>query len=131
MTLCCGPRTWRRRSSKFHFGEDEGDWAGIRLTNDKAQSLPEHVRAFREFPRPNNITDLRSYFALVNQVAHYYAVSPHLEPFRELMKKKSTWYWDNALERLFEESREQIAKSVMEGITRYDKLRWTAVITDF
>ena len=40
-------------------------------------------------------------------MAHYYAVSPHLE-----------------------ESREHIANSVMEGINRYDKSRWTAVVTD-
>ena len=57
------------------------DWAGVRLTKDKAQPLPEHVMAIREFPRPNNITDLRSYYALLNQVANYYALSPHLEPF--------------------------------------------------
>ena len=94
------------------------DLAGIRLTNEKAQPLP----AIREFPRPNNITDSRSYFALVNQVAHYYAVSPCLELFREVMKKKSTWYWDNALEKLFEDSREHIAKSVKE-ITMYNKSR--------
>ena len=41
----------------------------------------------------------------MNQVAHYYAVRPHLEPFRELMKKNTTWYWDEAMEKLFEESR--------------------------
>ena len=54
---------------------------------------------------------------MVNQVANYYAVIPHLEPFRELMKKNTNWYWDKALEKLFDESREHIAKSVMEGFT--------------
>ena len=59
------------------------DWEGSRLTKDKAQPLREHEKVIREFPRPSNITDLQSYYALVNQVAHYYAVCPHLEPFRE------------------------------------------------
>ena len=43
----------------------------------------------------------------------------------------TTWYWDEALEKLFEESREHIGNSVLEGITRYDKSRWTAVVTDW
>ena len=47
------------------------------------------------------------------------------------MKKNTTCYWDEVLEKLFEESREHIANSVMKGITRYDKERWTAVITDW
>ena len=36
-------------SDKFSFGEDTIDWAGIRLTMDKTQPLPEHVK---EFPTP-------------------------------------------------------------------------------
>ena len=76
-------------SDKFCFGEDVVDWAGIRLTEDKVQPLPEHVRAIRDFPTPTNITDMRSYWALVNQVSPYYSVQPQLQPFRELMKKSS------------------------------------------
>ena len=35
-------------SDKFSFGEDVVDWAGIRLTKDKVEPLPDHVRAIRE-----------------------------------------------------------------------------------
>ena len=62
---------------QFHLGEDTVDWAGLRLSRDKPQPLPEHVK----FPRPTNITDFRKYYALVNQVSHLCAVNPHLEPF--------------------------------------------------
>jgi hypothetical protein len=41
-------------SDKFSFGEDTVDWAGIRITEDKAQPLLEHVKAIREFPAPIN-----------------------------------------------------------------------------
>ena len=71
------------------------------------------MKAIREFPRPTNNTDLRSYYSLVNQVSHFHAVSPNLELFQELIKKSVTWYWDDALEKFFEESREHIAKSAM------------------
>ena len=118
-------------SDKFYFGEDTVDWAGIRLTKDKAQPLPEHIKAIKEFPTPVNITDMRSYWALVNQVAPHYCIRPYLEPFRELLKKNTPWYWDGVLQGLFEESREHISKLVLEGITRFDKTRWTAVCSDW
>ena len=74
---------------KFSFGKDEVDWDGIRITKNGVSSLPEHVEAIRNFPVPENITDMRSYWALVNQVSNFYATQPHLAPFRELMKKNT------------------------------------------
>lgn len=65
---------------KFVFGEDTVDWAGVRLTEDKCQPLPEHVDAIRTFPVPLNVTNMRSYYTSVNQVAHYYAVSMTMQP---------------------------------------------------
>ena len=47
-------------SDKFSFGEDTVDWAGIRIGNDKVKPLPDHIRAIKEFPTPNNLTDMRS-----------------------------------------------------------------------
>jgi hypothetical protein len=64
-------------SDKFSFGEDTVDWAGIRLTKDKAQRLPENVKAIKEFPTPINLTAMRIYWALVNQVSPY-GVGPAL-----------------------------------------------------
>ena len=72
---------------KFAFGKDEVDWAGIRITEKGVSPLPEHVEAIRNFTVPGNITDMRSYWALVSQVSNFYATQPHLAPFRELMKK--------------------------------------------
>ena len=116
---------------KFNFAEDEVDWAGIRVTNDKCKPLDAHVDAIRNFPVPINITDMRSFMALVNQVSPYYAVQPHLQPFRELLKKGSIWYWDNNLSKLFDETKAHIADSIVDGITRFDLGRWTAVMTDW
>ena len=116
---------------KFNFAEDEVDWAGIRVTNDKCKPLDAHVDAIRNFPVPINITDMRSFMALVNQVSPYYAVQPHLQPFRELLKKGSIWYWDNNLSKLFEETKAHIANSIVDGITRFDLGRWTAIMTDW
>ena len=104
---------------KFSFGCDEVNWAGFRLTKDKVLPLEEHVEAIRNFPTPVNVTDMRSYWALVNQVSHYYAASPKLAPFRELLKKNVKWYWDDVLQDIFEESRAVIAEEIIKGITNH------------
>ena len=71
---------------KFRFSKDTVDGAGIRLRENKVQPIPEHVKAIREFPKPMNITDMRTYWALVKQV---YSVQPQLAPFRDLLKKNT------------------------------------------
>ena len=80
------------------------------------EPLPEHVKALQHFPVPKTLTDMRSYFALVNQVSPYYATQPELQPFRDLLKKNSVFYWDEVLGRLFKESKNKIADKVLKGI---------------
>ena len=50
----------------FVFGAKEVDGAGIRLTESKVQPLAEHVEAITNFPKPMNITDMMSFWALVS-----------------------------------------------------------------
>ena len=66
---------------KFQFALEEVHWAGVKITSDSIEPLPDHVDAIRSYPRPNNISDMQSFFALVEQVAPFYAVKPHLTPF--------------------------------------------------
>ena len=66
---------------KFVFGKDEVDWAGVRIANNGVKPLVEHVDAIRNFPVLENITDMRSNWALVNKVSNYYATQHHSERF--------------------------------------------------
>ena len=101
------------------FAQEEVNWAGIRIGMRSVEPLEEHVAAIRSFPQPVNITDIRSFIALVEQVAPYYAVKPHLAPFKELLKKNSKFYWDLELQKLFEEAKNIIADKVKSGLTRF------------
>ena len=116
---------------KFQFAADVVDWAGVRISADKVEPLPDHVQALRNFPAPKTLTDMRSYFALVSQVSPYYATQPELQPFRDLLKKNSVFYWDEILQKLFEETKNRIADKVLEGITLFEVGRWTGVMTDW
>ena len=49
----------------FHqVAKDVVEWAGVRVTKNDIAPLPEHVEAIKNFPVPENITDMRSYWAL-------------------------------------------------------------------
>ena len=116
---------------KFVFGEKTVDWAGYRIGPETLQPLPKHTEAIRTFPKPLNLTDLRSFMALVNQVSVFYAAQPKLLPFRDLLKKGVKWYWDERLDQLFDETKEFLAKEVEQGIQLFDLGKPTALLTDW
>ena len=55
-------------------------------------TLTEHIESIRNYPTPINLTYMRSFFALVEQVAPFVMVKPYLHPFRELLKKDRKFY---------------------------------------
>ena len=73
---------------KFQFCLDEVAWAGFVIGKDQVKPMPHLTQAVRDFPRPQNKTDLRSFMALVQQVSYTTAVAPLLLPFRNLLKEK-------------------------------------------
>ena len=72
---------------KFHFAMDEIDFAGFTITNDGIKPMEKMLAAIRDFPTPTNVTGMRSFFGLINQVSYMFASSERMQPFRELLKK--------------------------------------------
>jgi hypothetical protein len=116
---------------KFHFAEDSVEFAGFLITPESVKPLPCHVDAIRNFPSPQNIKDIRAYFALVSQVSYAYSITAPLQPFRELLKKDRKFYWDDNLQKLFEQSRHHIADEVVHGIKSFELGRHTCLATDW
>jgi len=61
---------------KFQFCQKTVDFAGFRITASEIKPLEKFIRAIKEFPTPKKLTDIRSWFGLINQVGHY---EPRLE----------------------------------------------------
>ena len=95
------------------------------------------LSAIKEFPMPTepSITDIRSWFGLVHQLAPFLVSTPIMEPFRELLKpttiKNKEVYWDTQLQTLFEKAKEEICKLSSNGLAYYDIKKNTVVITDW
>ena len=91
---------------KFQFAEDEVEFAGFRITADSVKPTKKMTEAILKFPTPTNITGIRSWFGLVNQVSYAFSQAEAMAPFRELLHTKDCkFYWDATLDKLFEESK--------------------------
>ena len=51
----------------------------------------------------------------MNQIAWTYSDTATMQPFRDLVKHKSKFYWDSTLQALFEKSKEILIASAIEG----------------
>jgi len=123
------------RPDKFRFCKRSVTFAGYVLGWEDyrpSQDLMSSITMFQMPPRPS-LTDIRSWFGLVNQVAPFLSVAPLMEPFRELLRKPSgkIVYWDSQLQSIFETTKETIGRLAAEGLQYYDITRPTAVFTDF
>ena len=116
---------------KFQFCQDVVDFAGLKITDEGVTPADSMLSAIENFPAPKNITDARSWFGLVNQVAWAYSLGPIMQPFRDLVKKNAVFVWDDALEQAFSDSKAQIVSLVREGIAAFDLKRVTCLAPDW
>ena len=116
---------------KFQFAQKSVDFAGFRITEDTVEPLPKYLDAIREYPTPSNITDIRSWFGLVNQVSHYAQLRDLMEPFRKFLSLKVKFEWTEELDTLFNRSKSQIVEAIKEGVKIFDPSRRTALMPDW
>ena len=116
---------------KFQFASKTVAWAGFTIGPDSVKPLPKHTEAIRTYPTPTNITDLRSFVALLQQVAYCYAVSPAVAKLRHLLKPSEHWVWDEEINEVFEEAKRVIAEKVEEGVKLFDPNLHTGLLTDW
>ena len=119
--------------SKFEFCKKEVTFAGFQLTPDGIKPAKATLEAIRNFPTPKNVTDMRSWFGLVRQVAYAHSCSEDLAPFRDLLKskEKNKFYWSEDLQNLFDRSKDRIINAVVDGIASFDFQRQTYLQCDW
>ena len=96
--------------------------------------LKKFLESIRMFPRPESLSEARSFFGMINQVSYSFSMSAVLEPLRHLLKP-DTWSagfnWTNELDKTFRLAKEEIINAVTEGVKHFDVERWTCLATDW
>ena len=116
---------------KFVFGADIVEFAGFEVTLDGHRPTKKLLDSIANFPVPTDLTGIRSWFGLVQQVAYAFSKTDTMAPFRDLLKRNSRFYWDDHLEELFLKSREVIVDKVKEGVKAFQVGRKTMLTPDW
>ena len=116
---------------KFQFGTKTVEWAGFLIGEKSVKPLKKHTEAIKSFPTPLNITDLRSFMALLQQVAYCYATSPATAPLRHLLKPSEPWDWSEDVHETFVKAKEIIANKVEDGVRLFNPKLPTGLLSDW
>ena len=117
---------------KFVFAQDIVEFAGFEITSDGFRPPQRILDAIRNFPTPKNITDMRSWFGLVNQVAYSFSQTDAMSPFRELLSSKTKqFFWDYTMSSIFQSSKDEILRLTREGVKSFEISRTTCLSTDW
>ena len=107
--------------AKFQFCSKDVEFAGFCITNTRVAPLPKYLDAIRLFPVPKNITDIRSWFGLINQVAGYGQLLKTLDPFRPFLSPRTRFEWTTELQDAFETGKLEIVKAIKRGVEIFDQ----------
>lgn len=116
---------------KFQFCRKSVEFAGFRVGESAIEPLPKYLDAIRDFPTPKNITDIRSWFGLVNQVANYAQLRDTMAPFRPFLSPKNTFLWSEELDEAFKRSKEAIVLAIIKGVEIFDLTKKTCLRPDW
>ena len=104
---------------KFQFGSSEVNFLGFRVTENGIKPLSEFLDNITNFPVPQNITDVRSWFGPINQISYSFAIAPVMAPFRHLLSSKVPFQWSPELQEAFTESKKEIIKQCEPTVSSY------------
>ena len=90
-------------AKKFHLGESTIKFCGYLVGQDGIEADPDKLDAIKNFPTPSNLTDLRSFMGLVNQLGSFTkGISEAAGPLRDLMRPKNVFRWEASHQIAFE-----------------------------
>ena len=116
---------------KFKFAEETVEFAGFNITMDSILPSDTLMKDIKNFPAPSNISEVRSFYGLVNQCSYAFTASKVMQPFRHLLKPSTIFQWTEELQEAFVAAKQNIVEQVMEGIKIFEVGRHTCLATDW
>ena len=125
----CRERKITLNPNKMLLGQREVKFAGYIVGRDGIKADPEKIIAIKNFPKPKNLTDLRSFQGLVEQLGGFSSdVAEAMTPLRPLMSPKAEFIWNEDHEKAFEAAKLALSKPPI--LTTFDPKRETRLETD-
>ena len=113
---------------KFQMGT-EVTFAGHCISGEGVKPNPDTLKAISGFEPPSNLTELRSFLGLANQLANFVPDLAHMtDSLRRLLKKKVIFQWLPEHQSDFEKIKELLTSSAVVGF--FDSTWRTELLTD-
>ena len=104
-------------------------FAGYVISHSGIKPDPTKIAALKNFPVPTNVTDLRSFLGLANQLGFFLPDLAHtVAPMRELLQKKSAFLWTETHQKAFEQTISILTSDLV--VKPYDPALSTILLTD-
>lgn len=114
---------------KFVFARPTTHFCGYGISEDGVHADPAKVKAIADFPVPANITSLRSFLGIVNQLADFSTeVAVAADTLRELLSPKREFVWTQAHQASFEAVKKALSSTPV--LAHFDPALPTMLQTD-
>ena len=115
----------------MQFCAREVEYVGFVVGNNGVRPTGTMLQSIQDFPRPKDISGVRAFLGLVEQVAWAFAKRDEMEPFRKLLGSKAAFLWTDELQGAFEAARVAIVRKVKDGVVSFKTGLRTALLTDW
>ena len=114
---------------KFKFAEEEVKFVGYIVGRNGIRADPEKLRAICEYPRPTNISELRSFDGMINHIGNFSTeLTEARGVIRELRSKKNIFSWNKEHDEAFEAIKKCLANLTV--LTQFDPKLPTRLTAD-
>lgn len=104
-------------------------FAGFIVNQDGVTQDPDKLASLSRFPTPVNITELRSFLGLSNQLGHFLPDLAHATvKMRELLKKKNAFLWLDEHDKEFQKAKDLLCSPAV--VKPFDPVLKTEILTD-
>lgn len=125
----CQERGISLNVKKLQLARKSVKFAGFIVSNEGYRPDPQLTSSLARFPTPRNITELRSFFGLVNQLTPFVDdVAELLLPLRPLLSTKNVFRWEEHHQLAFEAAKKALTS--VPTLAFFDPSRPTTLATD-
>ena len=116
-------------SDKCVFSSKSLPYLGYIVDEEGIRPDPNKVAAIRDYPCPTNVSDVRRFLGMVNQLAKFVPrISDITAPLRELIGKNVIFKWDSPQEEAFQNLKDTLISA--DVIAHYDYEDETRIAAD-
>ncbi|KAG0729731.1 Retrovirus-related Pol polyprotein from transposon opus [Chionoecetes opilio] len=114
---------------KFMFASPTAHFCGYIISEDGVSADPGKTKAVADFPVPTNLTTLRSFFGVVNQLADFFTeVAEAADTLRALLSPRKEFVWTPAHQSSFQAVKKALSSTPV--LAHFDPALPTVLQTD-